>query len=285
MKEYTLKKKILLGIIIGLALIIPGVSASSLCISFKIYNDIIYKLSKIKDEFISSIKFLFPILLGLIIGVILGFVFIKALLNILPLSFILLFAGIMLGTINYKYVNNYKRNYIFQIIIGILFPVIICILSYKTNTINNLLLNYKTIPIYILLGVLISLLELIPGTSSSAILMSLGYYNPLINSLSIKYIINNKFIILIYLLIILGIILGIIFVSKLINNLLKKCSLLYLTNGLTIGSVITLFINKSSYNLFKSFSISNNIHDLTIGIILFIVSFNISFKLSNKEGK
>lgn len=282
MQGYTFKKKMLLGILIGLALIIPGVSASSLCISFNLYNDIIYKLSKIKEEFKDSIKYLFPLFIGIVIGLLIGILFIKTLLNILPFSFMLLFSGIMLGTIKYKELYNYKRYYIIQMLIGILIPVSICILSYKSNDIECLYLTYKSIPIYILIGILISILELIPGASLSAILISLGYFNPLINSLSLKYIINNKYIILVYLLIILGLIIGVIFTSKLINKLINNYNLSYLTIGLTIGSVIVLFINKSSLILYKTFNISTNFYDLIIGIVLFICSLLLSFKLSNK---
>lgn len=281
MQEYTFKKKILLGIIIGLALIIPGLSASSLCISFNLYNEIIFKISKIKEEFQESIKYLLPFVIGLIIGIVFGVIFIKTLLNILPFSFICLFSGIMLGSFKYKELHNYKRYYMIHIIIGILIPVIICILSYKSNNKENLSLTFKSIPIYILLGLLISTFELIPGASSSAILISLGYFNPLINSLSIKYILNNRYIIFIYSLLICGLLIGIIFVSKVINKLLSKYNLSYLTLGFTIGATIVLFINKSSLILYKSFNISNNLYDLILGFILFILSLIISFKSSN----
>ena len=66
-------KSSLLGFFIGLAIIVPGISGSTIAILFKLYDKIIYAISNIFKKFKICFIFLLPIIIGLLIGVLLGF--------------------------------------------------------------------------------------------------------------------------------------------------------------------------------------------------------------------
>ena len=54
----------LLGLFIGLAIIVPGVSGSTVAIIFKLYDKIIYALGNLFKRFAACVKFLLPIVIG-----------------------------------------------------------------------------------------------------------------------------------------------------------------------------------------------------------------------------
>ena len=61
-----------LGFFIGLAVIVPGVSGSTVAIIFRLYDKLLYALGNIFRRFKKCAKFLLPIVLGLAVGFVLG---------------------------------------------------------------------------------------------------------------------------------------------------------------------------------------------------------------------
>ena len=80
LEKYDLKswfKSSVLGFFIGLAIIVPGISGSTIAILFKLYNKLIYALGNILKKFASCFLFLLPIIIGGLVGIVLGFFTIK----------------------------------------------------------------------------------------------------------------------------------------------------------------------------------------------------------------
>ena len=88
----------LLGFLVGLAMIIPGVSGSTIAIIFKYYHKILYAISNLLKKFKLCFLFLLPIVIGAILGFAFGFLTIQKLLNFIPFALVSLFAGLMLGS-------------------------------------------------------------------------------------------------------------------------------------------------------------------------------------------
>ena len=61
---------IIKGFIIGIGKIIPGVSGAILAISIGVYDKSIYYLNNFKNNKRESIKYLFPLGLGIIISIV-----------------------------------------------------------------------------------------------------------------------------------------------------------------------------------------------------------------------
>ena len=75
---------IIVGFSIGLSVIVPGISGSSIAIIMKVYDKMMYAFSNIFKKFKICFLFLIPIGIGVAVGFILGFVLVKILLNAFP---------------------------------------------------------------------------------------------------------------------------------------------------------------------------------------------------------
>ena len=64
----------LLGFFIGLAVIVPGISGSTVAIIFKLYDQFLYAVGNLFKQFKKCFAFLLPIGLGMLLGVLLGFI-------------------------------------------------------------------------------------------------------------------------------------------------------------------------------------------------------------------
>ena len=109
----------------------------------------------------------------------------------------------------------------------------------------------------------------VPGISSTALLMVIGTYNNIIYSLSnVGNIINNLNILIPYGI---GIFIGIIITSIVINYLFNKY------NKLTFSFILGVILSTLVTLLLKIFSYNINIKDLVIGILLLSLGIIISY--------
>lgn len=290
LEKYNLKswfKSSVLGFFIGLAIIVPGISGSTIAILFKLYNKLIYALGNILKKFASCFLFLLPIIIGGLVGIVLGFFTIKELINLIPFAVSGLFAGLMSGSaptvFNEIKGQKFSLFRIILLIVGILLPVILTVVTtlYSKNETSLVLdQDYYQYPLCILIGFVVAITQLIPGLSASAFLMSIGYFNHLVNSVSISFLKEHPLYLLIYLCLILGFIIGIIVVSKLINYLLSKFKIttFFMICGFVVGSIFAILFNPDIYQVYLSWASNdgNMVLDLPLGIVLFVVGFAIT---------
>lgn len=190
-EENSWLKSSFLGFFIGLAIIIPGFSGAQITILFKMYDKLMAALGKIFCK--KSILFLIPIVIGAVIGFLLGLFSVRFLLGISTFAVVALFAGMMLGgmpSITDEIKSSvFKKKYIINILLGLVIPISISAIAINVNyNPGNILEN---IPWYMYLlalgiGFLIALTQLIPGLSATALLMSFGLYNVLLESIDIQ---------------------------------------------------------------------------------------------------
>lgn len=275
-------KLFFIGTILGLAVIIPGMSGASLAFSMNIYNDILENISNIKTNTKQRLKFLCPIIIGAFVGLVIGIFILKVLLRRYPLETIYLFAGLILGGIPHFIKSNLKlekKHYFIYSIFGFLLPLALVGLSFYTNVSRTLNLTITSVFIFTGLGMLIALIELLPGLSASSILISLGYFTPLVSSFSFIAISENKELLIIYTLIISGLLAGLFFSSKLINCLLKKYNMpiLYLMTGMSISSFVTMLYNIETKSIMDSIPKEIIISKLLLSSLFLILGFLISY--------
>ena len=213
---------ILKGIIIGIGKIIPGVSGSVMMISFNIYDKAINSITNFFNNPKSNTKFIINLGLGIIIGIILFSKIINYLITNYYFYTTIFFIGLIIGGIKEIYKNTNKK------LKGLLLSIISFVLM---NLISILSINNNYIPkkniidyiIYFISGLLEGIGTIIPGISSTALLMMIGIYKTFINSISnitnINFIINNiKFLSIFSL----GFIISIIVCLIIINLSFKK---------------------------------------------------------------
>lgn len=130
-------KSALLGFFIGLAVIVPGISGSTVAIIFKLYDQFLYAVGNLFRQFKKCFFFLLPIGIGILIGLLLGFIAVEKLLAILPFAVVGLFAGLMCGAFPAvkDELKGAKMNgrRIALLVLGVLIPIAIGIVSVGLN--------------------------------------------------------------------------------------------------------------------------------------------------------
>ena len=260
---YADKKEVakggVLGLFIGLAIIVPGVSGSAVAIIFRLYEKLLYAFGNIIKQFKKCIRFLVPILIGAVIGLIVGFLGVQALINIIPFAIVALFAGLMLGA--FPAVTDQIKGEKITVpraalfLIGLAVPIAFSAISCNIATGDAVLENaqwYHYI-LFLVLGYVVAITQLVPGLSATAILMMFGYFTPLVNSISITYWGTNPSVFIIYACLAVGFIAGLLTVSKGMSKLLEKrrAPTFFTVAGMSLGSIITMFYNTDMLGVYS----------------------------------
>lgn len=227
------------GVIIGIATLVPGVSGGTMAIILGLYDDIIHSISSFFKDMKGNIIFLGTVGIGGVIGLF-GFSrLMKFCLENFKFPMIYLFIGIIIGGIPvlYKKASTGKRNIMNWIYFVIGFAIIL-VMSLYTGTIVNLASSTGALKFVFLFfaGIIIAVALILPGISTSFMLLALGLYDITVNAISnveVNYLIP----------ITLGVAFGIIATTKLLENFMaKKPAQTYmLILGFVIGSIIEVF--------------------------------------------
>lgn len=181
-------KSILKGMVIGIANAIPGVSGGTMMVSMGIYDKLIHCLTHLFSEFKKSIKFVAPIILGAGLGVVLLSAVIEKMFEFIPIQTNLLFVGLIVGGLPMM-LGKVKGNKIgIGGIIGfVLFFAIVVGLAAIGETEGeaadvtfNLINCIKLFGV----GIVAAATMVIPGVSGSMMLMIMGYYEIIIETIN-----------------------------------------------------------------------------------------------------
>ena len=181
-------KNILKGIVIGLANIIPGVSGGTMAVSMGIYDRLIHCLTHLFSEFKKSLRFLVPIFIGIGIAAVVVPFGIEFLFANYPFQTNLLFIGLIIGGLPavWKKVKGSSVR-VGHIIACILFFALVAGLALVGETEGNAAdLSFSLISVIKLFGVGIvaSATMVIPGVSGSMMLLLMGYYHPILETIT-----------------------------------------------------------------------------------------------------
>lgn len=181
-------KNILKGIVIGLANVIPGVSGGTMMVSMGIYDKLIHCITHLFSEFKKSLQFLIPIFIGIGIAVVVVPFGIEFLFANYPFQTNLLFIGLIIGGLPavWKKVKGSPVR-VGHIIACILFFALVAGLAMVGETEGDAAdLSFSLISVVKLFGVGIvaSATMVIPGVSGSMMLLLLGYYHPVLETIT-----------------------------------------------------------------------------------------------------
>ena len=252
----------------------PGVSGSVLAISLGVYSNCIKILNKFYKMTKKEFTYIFPIIIGVVIGILSFSLILRSVYQQYYLVTILLFSGFIIGDIYKEVCVNLKKDIPFYIFI-LLF--ILCLPFFNINELN-IKNDYL---LFTVLGMIESFTMIIPGISGTAILISLNLYDTYLNFIvslaNPSYLFSHIGIFLSYTfsLIIFGFI-----TIKLVAYLFSKIKWFNsIIRSLLIISVIAM--------LQKAIIDISCFEDVFVGIIMFIIGFIISYMLgkvlSNKN--
>lgn len=174
------------GIAIGSGAILPGISSGVLCVIFGIYEDLLDHILNFFSDIKKHTKYLLPIFIGAGIGVLIFSNILNTLLYQFPIQTKSIFTGLILGSIPtlLKDINTkckFKSHYLLYTIIAFTCGILLVLLEKKiaTNSTNNLT------PLYLgLAGFSMSVGIVVPGVSSTIILMLFGIYSTYLSAIS-----------------------------------------------------------------------------------------------------
>ncbi len=247
------------GMLIGTGAILPGVSGGVLCVAFGIYEPMMELLEHPIQTLRKNYRLFLPIVLGGLVGFVLLAKFVERFLSSYTIIAMALFSGLICGTIPgliKKSVADYpEKGWACFIITLALSFVFFNLLS--TGIEGTIQVNFGW---YIFCGVIWGLSMVIPGLSSSSILLFMGLYQPMANGIgSLDFgVIFPLFI---------GFIITIAAVSKIVNQLLKRYY--------TIVSKIILGFVISSVLLILPTAFTSSVQ-IVLGAVCFAAGFGIA---------
>ena len=294
-------KSALLGFFIGLAVIVPGISGSTVAIIFKLYDQFLYALGNLFKKFKKCFVFLLPIGIGIIVGVLLGFVAVKKLLAILPFAIVCLFAGLMSGAFPAvtDEIKGAKKTglRVALFIVGLFIPVALggvsAILSLEQSATTGSLFDavkWWHIALGIVIGAVVGITQIVPGLSASAFLMAVGWFGGIVNSVSGTYWSQNPSIFLVYGALGVGFLIGLLGFSKLLTYLFGKArqTSYCMIVGLSLGSILSMFCNGDIMETYVGWATgtgSNFVLNIVLGIVLFALGAIGAYALVKYERK
>ena len=257
-------KNFIKGFLTGIFSITPGLSGSVLLIIFNLYDKCIFEISNIFKTPRKSITFLFPIALGVVLGIYSFSNIIYILIKYFKEESFIIFTGFIFASIpniikkSTKY--GFKKSYLVSFFIALFIGI--CMLSFRSNSINYSI-NYNALSMikYIIIGFILSISTIIPGISSTILLSLFNFYGIYIISIS-------SFNLYVLIPIAIGFIIMTIIISKIINYLLTYYYgyTYFFILGFSISTIPTLLTFKIDFSY-------NTIFSIIISIIFFIITY------------
>ena len=279
-------KNIFKGMLIGIANIIPGVSGGTMAVSMGIYDRLISCISHPFKEFKNNLLFLIPIVLGMGIAIIASAFGIDYLFESFPLQTNLLFIGLIMGSLSaiYGKVKAVTMRIGHIVAATIFFAVVVgmAMLNGSGGGYVNLEPTVSGIILLFLVGVLASATMVIPGVSGSMMLLLLGYYNPILDTIKafIVAVLSFEFSALFSTILILvpfgiGVLVGMIAIAKVIEVIFERYPTYAYWGiiGLLFGSPVAILM----VGVFDEITI--------VGIVTGIIALVCGLFISNKLGE
>lgn len=255
------------GIIIGIGAVAPGVSGGTFAVVLGVYSRLTNAIANVFHDFFRKVRMLFPLGMGIVFGVLAFSRVMKYLFEYHETNIKFLFIGLMLGTIPLviKDANKkgFKKSYLMPCIAA--FSMTLSFTILEDNVIDVIPETSPGLLALIVYGVIIGFGTIVPGVSSSFILMFIGAYGTLLDalvSLDLMIIIPVG----------IGFGLSILLFAKIINYLFDKIYgfTYYAILGFVFGSMIAI-IPRVELRF-----------EIVFGIIYCIIGFLFTYTMSRK---
>lgn len=273
------------GMVIGIANVIPGVSGGTLMVSMGIYDKLILVLTHFIKRMKEAIALLVPIAIGMLLSIaIFAKIFSEILFPNFPLQTNLFFIGLIIGGIPviYKKVkgNSIRLPHIIAFVLLFVVVVGFSMLGEGGGSSADVTFSVGNVLKLFGVGIIAAATMVIPGVSGSMIMMILGYYNTIIDT--VNDFINalksfdipamlDTFVVLIPFGI--GVVVGAVVVAKLIEFMLNKFPLVtyWAIIGLIVASPFAILIMMEVGTI--------GVVEIVTGLVLLVAGFFISMKL------
>jgi putative membrane protein len=181
-RKYDFIQKFLLGMVLGIASITPGISAGVIAAGSGLYEPAVRALVNFRKEYGQSFRFLFPLGLGVASGVLLFSRVMQKLMISAEIRVLYVFLGLVAGSVPalYKEANldGFRKRFFGAALVALAFILFTGkLMAWFPQFSGRMELETITV---LLCGAVLALGTIIPGISSSLILMFLGVYERLL---------------------------------------------------------------------------------------------------------
>lgn len=287
------------GIIVGIAVVIPGLSGSMFAVIVGLYEKMINAVSTLRKGFKKNVLFLLPIVLGGVIGILLSAKLIVDLCEEFPQQAYFFFIGLVLGSIplvlrKVKQIN-FKPVYLLITLFSFIFIMIMGYLSSgetseSISETTHYLTSFSDVIAVFIAGFFSCALMSVPGVSGSVTLMVLGQYNKVYGAVGdcsdmVKYILKGDIDSALFygkslgtaIVFAIGGVLGFLIIAKFISKLLLKfeAQVYYGVSGMVLGAAVILFtqgvlLDDSFKSIFTGDGLSGGIAGILVIDVLLI---------------
>ena len=280
-------KKILQGMVVGIANIIPGVSGGTMMVAMGLYDKLIYSITHLKSDFKNSMKLLIPIFLGAGLAIVALSRLFEFLLNDYPIPTNFAFCGMIAGSLPFifKKVEGHKVS-VGKIIAFLIFFAIVVLMAVmgetggKSADVSFGLVNVVKL---LAVGIIAAATMVVPGVSGSMMLMLLGYYYTIIKTINrfidalvscdMEQILATCGVLIPFGI---GVVLGIFLIAKLIEFIFQRAEIhaYYAILGLIIASPIAILL-KTDWS-------GASVLLVAVGVVTFAAGWFVASKLGGE---
>lgn len=180
-------KRLLAGVMIGIGGILPGVSGSVLAVAFGLYARILDAIATFFKDVKGNVRFLFPVLLGGAAGLYGFSVILDRMMARYETPLIFLFCGLVAGSMpslmreTKRACGEIKRRYWIMAALGFALSLLLLLIERRGGSAAAVRVG----PVQaVASGAILAAGSILPGVSTSFILIRLGWYAPMMNALS-----------------------------------------------------------------------------------------------------
>ena len=241
---------IVIGVILGVANVIPGVSGGTLAVVFNIYDRLISVITLNVKKILSEWKFILPLVVGMGLGIILFSKAITFLFENYPVQTNWFFIGIILGSIpmivkrlmvaSTASSSDARKIPVSAIVCGVLALAVMAIMTYANVAESGAPIQTELTPLLavkLFIGLACATIAMIiPGISGSFLMLVVGIYSTVIaaiSDLNIPLLIPA----------VIGGVIGLLGGAKLVRFLMAKvpAQTYGAIMGLVLGSILVIF--------------------------------------------
>jgi putative membrane protein len=266
-------KELLIGIVAGIASMLPGISGATVCVAFGIYERLIRDVANLRTYLRKDFLFIFLLAFGVVLGTVLAAKVLNVLIDDYPAECLLFFAGLIVGQIPMLCVTAGLRDgnrtsvtewAAFAVGIGIMIAMVA--IDFLMDGGNDVVVGTDPVGcvILFLIGMIVVVSMLLPGLSHSTLLVAIGYFAAFTEIVGDLKVVELGIIAL-------GGIVAMLLFSKVLHRALTyhhKVTM-FLILGLTIGSVVSVLVFSADY-------FTSIIH-IAACAVLFVIGFFVSY--------
>jgi len=262
-------KTFLKSIIVGLGGVAPGLSGSVLLIIFGLYTKTLDALGTLFFDFKKNIKFLFPVVSGMFIGVLLFSKLIDFCLTGYEVPTRFCFLGLIIGTLPLIYKEVKKEGFSNKYYVVIILAAAAGTWMFTMNPNAFPQIQDANIVQSIYLGIAVAATAIIPGVDPAVLLSTLGVYEVYIRSLA-------NFDLSVLLPMVAGLAMGGIFISLTMSKLFKR--FYTATFSVIFGLFLSMIPNMLNEKCVLRFDIGS-----AISVGLLVIGFLVSYYLGKMK--